>query len=107
MKSSGCLFAIVTGAVPHTSLRRLVHCIALGSVTLDMLGTAERIVCAKGMSTIITDGIQEEAIEARIAQIRLEAENDDTDFDKEMATERIAVLYLVAKIPYEMSEEVK
>merc|ERR1712086_1100218 len=39
-----------------------------------------------------TDGNQEEQIEARIAQIRREAENADTDFDREKATERIAAL---------------
>jgi chaperonin GroEL len=66
--------------------------ITLDSVTLDMLGTAERIVVAKESTTIVTDGKQEEAIQARIAQIRREAENADTDFDKEKATERIAAL---------------
>mmetsp|Transcript_1432 Transcript_1432/g.2621 ORF Transcript_1432/g.2621 Transcript_1432/m.2621 type:complete len:594 (+) Transcript_1432:327-2108(+) len=66
--------------------------ITLDSVTLDMLGTAERIVCAKESSTIVTDGKQEEAIAARIAQIRREAEAADTDFDREKATERIAAL---------------
>merc|ERR1711935_1229456 len=38
------------------------------------------------------DGSNEEAIEMRIAQIRREAENADTDFDKEKAQERIAAL---------------
>jgi len=66
--------------------------ITLDSVTLDMLGTAERIVCAKEQTTIVIDGKQEEAIDARIAQIRKEAENAETDFDKEKATERIAAL---------------
>ena len=66
--------------------------ITLDSVTLDMLGTAERIVVAKELTTIVTDGKQEEAIEARMSQIRREAEAADTDFDKEKATERIAAL---------------
>jgi len=66
--------------------------ITLDSVTMDMLGTAERIVVAKEQSTIVTDGKQEEAIEARIAQIRREAESADTDFDREKATERVAAL---------------
>jgi len=57
-----------------------------------MLGTAERIVCAKESSTIVTDGRQEEAIAARISQIRREAEAADTDFDREKAIERIAAL---------------
>lgn len=66
--------------------------ITLDSVTLDMLGTAERIVVGKEITTIVTDGNQEEQIEARIAQIRREAEAADTDFDKEKAQERIAAL---------------
>mmetsp|Transcript_14809 Transcript_14809/g.21175 ORF Transcript_14809/g.21175 Transcript_14809/m.21175 type:complete len:593 (-) Transcript_14809:207-1985(-) len=66
--------------------------ITLDSVSLDMLGTAERIVVAKEMTTIVTDGKQQEAIDARISQIRMEAEQADTDFDREKATERIAAL---------------
>uniref|UniRef100_A0A6U2AI26 60 kDa chaperonin n=1 Tax=Pseudictyota dubia TaxID=2749911 RepID=A0A6U2AI26_9STRA len=66
--------------------------ITLDSVTTDMLGTAERIVVAKEQTTIVTDGKQQEAIEARIAQIRKEAENAETDFDTEKATERVAAL---------------
>jgi len=66
--------------------------ITLDSVTLDMLGTAERVVVAKEQTTIVTDGKQQEAIEARISQIRKEAENADTDFDKDKATERVAAL---------------
>jgi len=66
--------------------------ITLDSVTLDMLGTADRVVCAKELTTIVIDGKQEDAIEARISQIRREAEAADTDFDREKATERIAAL---------------
>jgi len=80
--------AIATGA---TYIAEEVG-ITLDSVTLDMLGTAERIVAAKEMTTIVTDGKQADAIEARIKQIRIGAENADTDFDKEKATERIAAL---------------
>jgi chaperonin GroEL len=66
--------------------------ITLDSVTLDMLGTAERIVVAKELTTIVTDGKQQEAIEARISQIRKEAETVDNEFDKEKARERVAAL---------------
>jgi chaperonin GroEL len=66
--------------------------VTLDSVTIDMLGTAERVVVAKESTTIVTDGKQVEAIEARIKQIRREAETAETDFDKEKATERIASL---------------
>jgi len=66
--------------------------ISLDSVTLDMLGSAERIVVAKELTTIVTDNNQQEAVAARIAQIRREAEDADTEFDKDKAVERIAAL---------------
>lgn len=66
--------------------------ITLDSVTMDMLGKAERIVTAKELTTIVTDGSQQESIDARIAQIRREAESADTDFDREKAQERVAAL---------------
>mmetsp|Transcript_21011 Transcript_21011/g.49920 ORF Transcript_21011/g.49920 Transcript_21011/m.49920 type:complete len:594 (+) Transcript_21011:113-1894(+) len=66
--------------------------ITLDSVTLDMLGTADRIVVAKESTTIVTDGKQQAEIDARIAQLRREAEQADTDFDKDKFTERIASL---------------
>lgn len=66
--------------------------ITLDSVTIDMLGTADRIVIAKESTTIVTDGKQIEAIESRIVQLRREADAADTDFDKEKYTERVAAL---------------
>lgn len=66
--------------------------ITLDSITMDMLGTADRIVTAKELTTIVTDGSQQESIDARIAQIRREAEAADTDYDREKAQERVAAL---------------
>lgn len=66
--------------------------ITLDSVTMDMLGTADRIVIAKEQTTIVTDGKQQEAIDARIAQLRREADNAETDYDAEKCRERIASL---------------
>lgn len=66
--------------------------ITLDSVTVDMLGTADRIVVAKEQTTIVTDGKQQEAIDARIAQLRREEEEADTDFDADKCRERIAAL---------------
>jgi len=66
--------------------------ITLDSVTMDMLGTADRVVVAKELTTIVTDGNQQAAIDARIAQIRREADSVDNDFDKEKARERVAAL---------------
>lgn len=66
--------------------------ITLDSVTNDMLGTADRIVISKETTTIVTDGKQQDAIDARIVQLRKEAETAETDFDKEKCTERVAAL---------------
>jgi chaperonin GroEL len=66
--------------------------ITLDSVTMDMLGTADRVVVAKELTTIVTDGKQEDAVEQRIAQIRRGAETADTQFDKDKADERVAAL---------------
>jgi chaperonin GroEL len=66
--------------------------ITLDSVTLDMLGTADRVVVAKETTTIVTDGKHQEDIDARISQLRRESDNADTDFDKDKFTERIASL---------------
>jgi len=66
--------------------------ITLDGVTLDMLGTADRIVVAKEQTTIVTDGKQQEAIDARIAQLRREADEAETEYDAEKCTERIASL---------------
>ena len=64
----------------------------LDSVTVDMLGTAERLVVAKEGTTIVTDGRQAEAIEKRIAQLQREVAETDSQFDTEKGEERIAAL---------------
>lgn len=66
--------------------------ISMESVTLDMLGRADRIVVGKDTTTIITDSSTKEALIKRIAQIRAEAEATDNKFDKEKAQERVAAL---------------
>lgn len=66
--------------------------ITLDSVTLDMLGTADRIVVAKEVTTIVTDGKQQAEIDSRIVQLRRQADEADTDFDKDKCLERIASL---------------
>jgi len=66
--------------------------VSLDAVTMEMLGTAERIVVGKEETTIVTDGKQAEAIEKRIAQIRVEAQNTDSTYDKEKCEERVATL---------------
>ena len=66
--------------------------VTLESVTYDMLGTAERIVVGKETTTIVTDGKQSSAIEARIKQIQVDVAATDSGFDKEKGEESIAAL---------------
>jgi len=64
----------------------------LENVTLDMLGRAEKVKITKDDTTIIGGKGDETAIKARIAQIKTEIENSDSDFDKEKLQERLAKL---------------
>ncbi|MDA5095189.1 chaperonin GroEL [Aliiroseovarius sp. KMU-50] len=64
----------------------------LESVTMDMLGSAKKIEITKDETTIV-DGAGEKAeIEARVAQIRTQAEETTSDYDREKLQERVAKL---------------
>src|SRR5574343_1792998 len=64
----------------------------LENVTLEMLGQAKRIEVGKE-NTIIIDGAgNEEAIKARIEQIRVQIEEATSDYDREKLQERVAKL---------------
>ncbi len=66
--------------------------IKLETVTLDMLGTSKRVSITKDETTIV-DGAGEKAdIEARCNQIRQQAEETTSDYDKEKLQERLAKL---------------
>ncbi|MEL6364175.1 MAG: chaperonin GroEL [Pseudomonadota bacterium] len=66
--------------------------IKLENVTLDMLGTAKRVVINKDDTTIV-DGAGEKAdIEARTSQIRRQIEETTSDYDREKLQERLAKL---------------
>jgi len=64
----------------------------LENVTLDMLGRAKTVKITKDNTTIIDGAGDEEAIKARINQLKAEIENSDSDFDKEKLQERLAKL---------------
>jgi chaperonin GroEL len=64
----------------------------LENTTLDMLGTARKVIITKDETTIVQGGGEEEAIEARVKQIRREIENTDSDYDREKLQERLAKL---------------
>ena len=64
----------------------------LDGVTLDMLGTARKIVISKDETTIIEGGGTSEAVAGRVKQILHEIENTDSDYDREKLMERLAKL---------------
>ena len=64
----------------------------LENATLDMLGTARKVIITKDETTIVQGGGEEEAISGRVAQIRREIENTDSEYDREKLQERLAKL---------------
>jgi chaperonin GroEL len=64
----------------------------LENVTLDLLGTAKRIVITKDETTIVDGGGSEDDIKGRINQIKAEIDNTDSDYDREKLQERLAKL---------------
>jgi len=64
----------------------------LDGVTLDMLGTARRVVVTKDNTTIVDGGGKKADVEGRIGQIKAEVENTDSDWDREKLQERLAKL---------------
>ena len=64
----------------------------LENVTMEMLGTAKKVHITKD-DTIMVDGAGDKAaIEARCTQIRAQAEDCTSDYDKEKLQERLAKL---------------
>jgi chaperonin GroEL len=64
----------------------------LENVTLDLLGTATKVIITKDETTIVSGGGSEEDIKGRINQIKTEIENTDSDYDREKLQERLAKL---------------
>jgi chaperonin GroEL len=64
----------------------------LENVTLDLLGNARKVVITKDETTIVEGAGDVEAIAGRVAQIRAEIENTDSDYDREKLQERLAKL---------------
>ena len=66
--------------------------IKLENVTLDMLGTAKKVVISKDETTIVDGAGQRSDIEARIGQIKAQIEETTSDYDREKLQERLAKL---------------
>jgi chaperonin GroEL len=64
----------------------------LENVTLDLLGKARKVVVTKDETTVVEGAGDESDIKGRIAQIKTEIENTDSDYDREKLQERLAKL---------------
>ena len=64
----------------------------LENTTVQMLGTAKRVVIDKENTTIVDGAGDEAAIKARVAQIKAHIEESTSDYDKEKLQERLAKL---------------
>ena len=100
--------AILTGGTVISEERG----IRLDQATLDMLGSADKVIVTKENTTVV-DGVgNKEAIANRVAQIRKQMEISTSDYDKEKLAERlaklaggVAVLYVGAASEVEMKEK--
>ncbi|AJE42065.1 MULTISPECIES: chaperonin GroEL [Streptomyces] len=64
----------------------------LDQVGLDVLGGARRVTVTKDDTTIVDGGGKSEDVVGRVAQIKAEIENTDSDWDREKLQERLAKL---------------
>ena len=80
--------AILTGA---TVISEEVG-LKLDSITVDLLGRARKVVVTKDTCTIVDGAGTKADVNARVAQIRQEIENSDSDWDREKLSERLAKL---------------
>ncbi len=100
--------AILTGGSVISEERGLT----LENVTLDMLGTAEKVTIDKDNTTVVNGNGNPEDIQARVSQIKAQIEASTSDYDKEKLQERlaklsggVAVLYFGAPSEVEMKEK--
>ncbi|MFC6269597.1 chaperonin GroEL [Frigoriflavimonas asaccharolytica] len=82
------------------------------NVTMEMLGTAEKVMIDKDNTTIINGAGEESQIKGRVNQIKAQMETTTSDYDKEKLQERlaklaggVAVLYIGAASEIEMKEK--
>src|SRR5262249_11060394 len=64
----------------------------LETADLDLLGRARKVVVTEDETTIVDGAGDADQIAGRVNQIRVEIENTDSDFDREMLMERLAKL---------------
>jgi len=66
--------------------------IKLENVTLDMLGTAEKVSITKENTTIVDGAGSKDDITGRVGQIKAQIEETTSDYDREKLQERLAKL---------------
>ena len=86
--------------------------IKLDSITLDDLGTAERVAVSKDNTVIVGGAGSASDLKARVKQIRAQIEETSSDYDREKLQERlakliggVAVIYVGAATEVEMKEK--
>ncbi|TAH31099.1 MAG: chaperonin GroEL [Cytophagales bacterium] len=84
----------------------------LENVTLEYLGSAEKVTVDKDNTTVINGSGKSDAIKARITEIKSQIEKTTSDYDKEKMQERlaklsggVAILYIGAATETEMKEK--
>ena len=60
--------------------------------TVDMLGHASKVRCEKELTVIVNGGGDKDELDKRIAQIKSQIEQTESEFDKEKLQERLAKL---------------
>ncbi|MCW2687555.1 MAG: groEL1, partial [Mycobacterium sp.] len=66
--------------------------LSLETADVSLLGSARKVVVTRDETTIIEGAGDPDAIAGRVAQIRSEIENSDSDYDREKLQERLAKL---------------
>jgi len=64
----------------------------LETVTLDLLGRARKVTINKDTTTIVEGGGEQSEVDNRVAQLRREIENSESEWDREKLQERLAKL---------------
>src|SRR6185369_3826935 len=64
----------------------------LENIGLDLLGRARKVVVTKDETTIVEGSGKKQDVQGRIAQIKGEIDNTDSDYDREKLQERLAKL---------------
>ena len=80
--------AILTGATVVSEEVGL----KLESATMDLLGTARKVIVTKDETTIVEGAGKDQDVQGRINQIKSEIEKTDSDYDREKLQERLAKL---------------